>query len=338
MSYVESLYRWEASAANPTLIIEDGGYIVPGILGHRGDREKGFAPRVLGSVEQTTRGIMNIEEAVLGKGKPREPGDSLATLIDFPVMSLPNAGIKRRIEPPIIGRAVVRGLESLTGRLVPGSHVAVLGAGAIGMEVIRALKHGGCRIKVFDQDMGRRMELHHEAGVTLTDSAVEAVRNCQFIIGCSGRQSVTPSVIEAAMNGAYIVSASSETYEIDLDHLADRSLGTPEPLSITGPAIGAEQFAGSTYRIADRGVEKRIHLIANGIPVTFWGFPGMPPQFADLVMSLILMSAAELAVRNGPAAPPGHRYPSGILETSFDQLVKDYRVEEAYLEMYHRAV
>ena len=44
--------------------------------------------------------------------------------------------------------------------------------------------------------------------------------------------------------------------------------------------------------------DKKIHVLANGYPINFWGFESMPEEASDLIMSLIILSSAELALGN----------------------------------------
>ncbi|MFN8765188.1 MAG: NAD(P)-dependent oxidoreductase [Pirellulaceae bacterium] len=333
--YLDKMKATGWDSHRPILVIEDGGYIAPEILRRQQQQEfEKSAPRVVGFVEQTRRGIMNVEDVILQPGAARAAGDPCSTKVPFPLLSLPGAKIKLEIEPPIIGRGAVRGLELLTGRLVPGARVAVLGAGAIGLKVIEQLLGLNCRVRVYDQDETRRLNLHHIGGIELSGSSVEAVRNADFIIGCSGRQSINAEVIEAAKHGAYLVSASSETYEIDSDYLRRRSSSCdPLGMPMAIPA-GTQSLAGYTYSIRDRNVQKELHLIADGIPVTFWGFSGMPCQFADLVMTLILLASGELAHKNRPGQGKNQIYENGILDGAIDSIVANYGVPATYLRMF----
>jgi S-adenosylhomocysteine hydrolase len=333
--YLDKMKAAGWDSHQPLLVIEDGGYIAPEILKRVQQQEFVHStPRIVGFVEQTRRGIMNVEDVIMPPGVARTAGDPCSAKVPFPLLSLPGAKIKREIEPPIIGRGVVRGLELLTGRLVPGARVAVLGAGAIGMKVIEQLLGLNCRVCVYDQDETRRLHLHHLGGIELAGSNVEAVRNADFIIGCSGRQSINKDVIETAKHGAYLVSASSETYEIDSDYLRLRSSScNPLGMPMAIPA-GTQSLAGYTYSIRDKNAQKELHLIADGIPVTFWGFSGMPCQFADLVMTLILLASAELAHKNRPEQGRNQVYENGILDGAIDSIVANYGVPAMYLRMF----
>jgi S-adenosylhomocysteine hydrolase len=333
--YLDKMKAAGWDSHQPLLVIEDGGYIAPEILNRVQQQEfVHSAPCIVGFVEQTRRGIMNVEDVIMPPGVARTSGDPCSAKVPFPLLSLPGAKIKLEIEPPIIGRGVVRGLELLTGRLVPGARVAVLGAGAIGLKVIEQLLGLNCRVCAYDQDETRRLNLHHLGGIELADSNVAAVRNADFIIGCSGRQSINAEVIETAKHGAYLVSASSETYEIDSDYLRRRSSScNPLGMPMAIPA-GTQSLAGYTYSIRDKNAQKELHLIADGIPVTFWGFSGMPCQFADLVMTLILLASADLAHKNRPGQGRNQVYENGILDGAIDSIVANYGVPAMYLRMF----
>jgi hypothetical protein len=59
----------------------------------------------------------------------------------------------------------------------------------------------------------------------------------------------------------------------------------------------------------------------------------MPHQGGDLIMSVILIAAADLAARNG--APGGARaYGNRIERHAVDDLGKEYEIEAEYLRQY----
>jgi hypothetical protein len=318
--------------SQPLLLVEDGGYIYPAL--HR--KSPGAASRVIGAVEQTTRGRTNL---ALALGLP--PGQAaterkLERALRFPVISVPDCRLKALIEPPLIARAVVEHLRSLTGRLRPGVPAAVLGGGAIGAGLVEELLKARVRVVAYDPAPETRLVLA-EKGVTLASSPAEAVRGALFVIGASGRRSVTPDVIANLAHDTFLVSASSERHEIDADYLRAVALATaPLPL-LTGVPAGTQARAGTTYRLPGRGAGGRdIHLIADGYPVNFWGFDSLPEPHADLVMSLVLLGAAALGAWNH--AGRRHRreaFRPGWNRTAINQLVARSGLVEEFIRLHH---
>jgi S-adenosylhomocysteine hydrolase len=209
--------------------------------------------------------------------------------------------------------------------------VALFGLGTIGMEVYARLRDLGALVAGYDLDDSRRTEFRMKGG-ELFASPADAVRGKKLVIGCSGRQSITKDVIANLDHGAYVASGSSDLVEIDRDYLEDRK--------ITSLRLGigdrdwepARLWAGTRYTLPGKPV-KEITLMADGFPVTFWGFAGMPHQGGDLIMSVILIAAADLAARNG--APGGARaYGNRIERHAVDDLGKEYEIEAEYLRQY----
>jgi S-adenosylhomocysteine hydrolase len=314
-------------SGRPRLLIEDGGLIYP--AAHTGKRRPGG--RVVGAVEQTTRGRTNLLHALKQRGHG-DPERGLSRL-KFPILSVPDCRLKGVIEPPLIARMVVNNLQALTGLLNPGVKVAVLGGGAIGQGIIEELRRVNARVVVFDPRPETRLVLA-ERGVALASSAIEAVRGAAFVIGASGARSITPDVLTNLDHNTFLASTSSMNYEIALDYLAAAAVEQHVLPVLTGVPAGTEGWAGTTFRLPGRGGLRDIHVLADGYPLNFHGFQGLPDPHADLVMLLVLLGAAALGARNHPQRlqqpfkPAWHR-------TAIDELVKDSGLVEEFLRIYH---
>jgi adenosylhomocysteinase len=285
------------------LLVEDGGFIVPAIL----KKHKSLASRVIGAVEQTTRGIWNIQEIL------KESGDTLS----YPVLSIPMSLLKREFEPQYVGRAVVRNIQALVSGTLSGSSVALLGFGTIGQAIADSLKSENAKIvAVYDKDSTKMLRAQ-QMGLTWVDSAAQAVRDAKFVIGCSGNRSIDSSVIAELRHDAHLVSASSERYEIDVEEL-ERRASRHEEFRLQNRAVGTDY-------ILDPG-KRCIHLLADGYPINFWGMNSMPDEASDLIMTLIFLAVAELATDVA--------FPPGIQNQAINEIAERHKVARKFLEVY----
>lgn len=314
----------------PWIIVEDGGYLTPKL--HQ--RKSRLLAGVIGAVEQTTKGLRKTEDWGNLAGGPGAARRDCEGLLQFPLLSIPDSRIKLKVEPPLIGQQVVHCVQALTTALsFQGLRVALLGLGTIGMEVFQRLHSLGALVTGYDTDVSRVTEFRMKGGNSVA-SAAEAVRGKRLVIGCSGRLSITSDVIANLDHGAWVASASSDLVEIDLGYL--------ESISNRHMRIGIQDqrwepgrlWAGTRHVLAGSPA-KEINLLADGYPVTFWGFPGMPHQGGDLIMSVILVAAAALAARNGPpAGDPGSRYAPRICRQAVDDLGREFDLQAQYLRLY----
>lgn len=308
LSEVRNLLRQLAEAPadrrDRILVLEDGGFVAPAL--HRDHPV--LLECTLGVVEQTTRGIMNLQELHENSGQP----------IKLPVLSVAGSELKGRFEPPYIGKAVVQNIERLAPHLgLSGRKAAVLGCGTIGREVLSWLRKNRAEVRAFDTNASTRLAVQQE-GYPLADTAQQAVEGRSLVIGCSGKRSVDSAVIAALAHGCYIVSASSEQYEIDVEELT-RQASNNEELRLSG------RLVGTTYILPPNN--RQVHLLANGYPINFWGMNSMPEQASDLIMSLLFLAAVELSRGSYPTA--------GVNADAINEIADKHKVAQKFLE-FHR--
>jgi len=300
---LEELASDPALGSLQILLVEDGGFIVPAIL----EKHKRLASRVVGAVEQTTRGIWNIQE-ILKKN---------VNTLSYPVLSIPMSQLKREFEPQYVGRAVVRNIQALVGGTLTGSSVTLLGFGTIGQAIADSLKSEQAKIvAVYDKDSTKLLKAQ-QMGLAWVDSAAEAARDAKFVIGCSGNRSIDSTVIAELRHDAYLVSASSERYEIDVEELEKRASSHQE-FRIQNRAVGTDYFLDPGKRC--------IHLLADGYPINFWGMNSMPDEASDLVMTLIFLAVVDLTT--------DVVFPPGIQEQAINEIAERHKVARKFLEVY----
>jgi S-adenosylhomocysteine hydrolase len=293
------------------LVIEDGGHVVPLIL-----QDTSLTNRTIGCIEQTTRGIWHIEDAIKAGGGS----------ISFPVLSVPHSECKQKFEPRQIADGVVQTLQNILDWRCPRNMtVAVLGCGTIGSHLVSTLSERGVNVKVFDPDPLKRL-IARNSCADVTHSPEEAAKNADIILGASGKCSINSSVLRSVKHGVTVGSVSSEMVEIELDYLK-RAASRTEPLKFWTGHINESEARKIGTRYYLRPHDKAIDVLADGMPINFLGFGGMSAQAADLIMSMLLLGAIEVASGNFSDQ-------FGILETAIDSLVRKHKLCELYLQMW----
>jgi len=294
------LKQLESEEANDVIVIEDGGHIVPKL--HKDF--KSLADCTLGAVEQTTKGIRNDEKI-----------DKLL----FPVISIPGCKLKDTFEPPHVARAVVNNIQKLLpNKNFSGRKALVIGFGRIGRQIALHLRDTlKMQVSIYDLDKDKLVEAQ-QYGFDTKENLEIAVKGKFLIVGATGETTIRRSEILAMEHNVYLISASSEQWEFCIPELEALSSDKVD-LNINGEKIGTR------YKI--RNTEKYVNLIADGYPVNFWKMESMPNEVSDLIMSLIFISAIEIAVNRS--------LPSQINYDIINKLAERYELSKIYLE-YHK--
>ena len=295
----DALKQLDFGRARNVIIIEDGGVIVPKL--HK--EFKKIAELTLGAVEQTTRGIYNdqqIEEYL------------------FPIISIPGSQLKATFEPPHVARAVINNIQ----RLLPdknfsGVNALVVGYGNIGEQIALQLRDNlRMKVSVHDSDYAKLIKAQ-QYGFNIQKELRDAVKGKLLIVGATGESAIGRSEILAMEHNVYLVSASSEQWEFCISEL--------NALSSEKSALHKDAGRiGMRYKI--RNTEKQVNLIADGHPINFWQIESMPNEVSDLIMSLIFISAIEIAT--------GIFLPQGINYAVVNELAERQGLSKIYLE-YH---
>ena len=297
----------------PILIVEDGGYFSPKLH----TLHPSLLRHVVGIVEQTSRGRDNLLEAV---------GND-ASRIAAPVVSIPDSKLKQRFEPAHVANGILLALQNLIPTALGQLKISLLGYGVIGEAVAAGLVRAGADLTVFDPKfLTDPASLY--APFTVANSAVAAAAGRNVIIGASGRESISRAVIDAASDGTYLVSASSEKREIDTTYLQE--IATAQEILRHKHFFcegGNERVPkGTTYRVLPDNRE--LYLLHDGQPINFLGFGGMEDKEADLILSLMFVAAAEIALGNFANQP-------GLLTTAVDNLDTKHGIGATFIG-FHR--
>lgn len=303
--YLKQLAESSPERIRKMLIVEDGGFFVPAI--HREFFQ--LIPYVIGAVEQTTRGIRNAENWEKEKDENK---------LQFPIIPVAKCKLKGEFESPYIARAVLDNIKRMLPEIaLNGKTAALFGCGTIGREIAMWLSKNGTNVSIFELSPENSLWVQQN-GFTLAESPGQAAQNKNFVIGASGNESINSQVIASLSHGTYLVSASSELYEIDIDELQRQQITTQELKNDSDDIIGTDFELPPNNRV--------VHVLANGYPINFWGFESMPEEASDLILSLILLCSAEVAL--GSYSAPG------IEPDIANQIAGKYKVAEKFLELH----
>lgn len=176
------LSRVDLSVFNTIIIIDDGGQLLT--LSMKFFKK---SKNIIG-IEQTTSGYEKIK----------------ITSLPFSVINVARSQAKLIYESPMIADIVI---EKILKRLKFFRKILIMGGGAIGSSIYRALKNT-YEVQVYDKKGGIDLENHLQAA--------------DMIIGCTGETSISFSKYKYLKEGCVLVSASSSDREFDAVHIRRR--------------------------------------------------------------------------------------------------------------------
>lgn len=296
----EVLKQLNSEQTKEMIVIEDGGHIVPKL--HKDF--KSLAKVTLGAVEQTTKGIRN---------------DAQIKKLRFPVISIPGSDLKDTFEPHHVARAVVNNIQNLLPDInFSGRKALTIGFGHVGKKIALQLRDTlKMQVSIHDLDSNKLVEAQ-QCGFGTEENLAACLERKLLVVGATGETTVRRSEILAMEHNVYLVSASSEQWEFCVPEL-EALCSEKVDLFINGRKIGTR------YKI--RKTEKYVNLIADGYPINFWKMESMPNEVSDLIMSLMFVSALEIAKNRHLRAK--------INYDTVNKLAGQYELSKIYLE-YHK--
>jgi S-adenosylhomocysteine hydrolase len=269
-------------------------------------------PRLIGAIEQTTKGVRRCRAAIAKFRKPH--------------LNLPDSKFKQRFEPDHVARAAAESIERLLAghAQLDQMSVAVIGAaGTIGARIAEALAPNVHEIVTYDCNEPRDFRLRAFAKFKVAGSAREAVAGRDLVIGCTGECALRGADIGALKDGAILASTGSERTEFPvalLEHLSERA----EPFRPSPANTIAGLPHGTIYTLRPRG--KSVILLNDGEPVNFSHLAPPEPAVFDLVMATILAGSIELALGRYSGR-------AGFLDV-FDSIVERHQLDELFLALH----
>jgi S-adenosylhomocysteine hydrolase len=267
------------------LVLDDGSYLLEALASLRHRR----CPDVA-IVEQTTRGLIKIEENAALESRSRE----------LPIVNVARSAPKSTLEPPFIGIAVTEALERRLGSAVRAGaddRCLVLGYGAIGQQVAtfatRVLGFSRRRVCVFDA-VPARMRQANADGFSLWER--KQPLRFKVVIGCSGRASFTVGDYVFLEDGAFLASASSGTVELSRQNFIELADSNPDD-DIWIDRTGLDEsrvHSDLRFHFVDRDAT----FVNGGFPVNFDGRVNCVPAHYIQPTPTMMCAAAVQAVRS----------------------------------------
>lgn len=280
-----------ATAGKRSVVMDDGGYVLPTVLRELPHQAGHF----IGLVEQTTSGIRKLDGLTL----------------PIPLFSVAESDMKGLIESYGIADAAIRNtLRLLPDEKFEGQAALVLGFGRIGSEVARVLKARRMRVAVFDADITRLVGAHEEG--FLTGRSLEdlvASHQPRLVVGCAGRGSFGLAQARLLPARAFLVSTTSRDYEFALNELRAGSRAT-----------GDRGVVGTSYQLAD-GPE--VLVLGHGMPINFHYAESLSNRYVDLVLAGLAVGAVSLA-EGDERLRPGHNLAATNAILAESGIVDDY--------------
>jgi S-adenosylhomocysteine hydrolase len=265
------------------LVLDDGSYMLEALACIR------QRPPSVAIVEQTTRGLIKIEESAALDACSRE----------FPIVNVARCEPKATLEPPFIGVAVCDALRRGLGTLLhlgPRDRCLVLGYGAIGRQVA-SFAHTiqgfpRARVHVHDKDP-ERMRRAVADGFTAWTPQDRSVR-FTLVIGCSGRASFRVGDHVLLEDGAFLASATSGTVELSREDFIELADASPED-DIWIVREGLDEFAvHSDLRF--HFVDREATFVNGGFPVNFDGRVNcVPAHYIQPTPTMMCAAAVQAA-------------------------------------------
>ena len=261
-----------ATTWQPTLIIDDGGYILPVLV----EQFEAFLGLFHGAVEQTSSGIWAIRPYL--------------HRIRMPVFSVAESDLKSTVEAQ---GAAMAGIANLR-RLLPqekfdGRRALVVGFGQIGKALADYLRRLNMGVSVADNDPSKATAAR-QLGFEVFSSVKDALSKIHFryVYSCAGPCAVSGEALSVIRRNCYLVSLTSRDYAFDKEWLASE--------------CDSRQYGniGSVYSRTMAGSDVDLFLVADGFPINFHFAESMPNQQSDLIMASLLVGAITLAKADPP--------------------------------------
>ncbi|CAN1527921.1 SAM1 S-adenosylhomocysteine hydrolase [Rhabdaerophilaceae bacterium] len=293
-----SFLERQVAAGRRIIVCDDGGY-GNALLA----RNPAFLQHVIGAVEQTTRGVWQIEQMA---DAPRHA-----------VLALSHSELKKKFECGTVGEKVLNALEAHRGQPVRGAIVSVLGAaGTIGAAVASEAVGRGARVVAFDPaPKSPYWALVEHERMRIVDAKSDALSEADVVVGATGNSVLSAKDLRKLKDGVLLASASSGTYEFPLD-LLDQLAVDSTPYH----AAGFDAPNGITYCMP---WGRSITVLDGGRPINLGIASGSEAGCFDLIMALILTGLAELAAGNYAGC-------AGILDV-FDDIAARHRLPDLYM-------
>ncbi len=268
----------------PTITVDDGGDLIFRIHQHRPE----LLSSIVGGCEETTTGVHRL----------RRMADDDA--LRYPVFAVNDTPMKRMFDNVHgTGEASLASMAMTTNLAWAGKTVVVAGFGYCGRGIAKKASGQNARVIVTEVDPRAALRAHME-GYEVMPMAEAAEEGEVFITTTGNRDVIVDEHFDRMSDGAVLANAGHFDVEIDVDALAERSVGRfPARDGVTG------------YELADGRV---LYVLAEGrlvnlaTPISL----GHPIEVMDQSFGVQAVAVRELA-GNAEAYDPGvHAVPDAL--------------------------
>jgi len=272
-AHIERILDW-----GPDLLLDNGADLIAGTV------ERGL--HVTAATEETTSGANRLKS-------------ELSARVPFPVVVIDDSPLKRLIENTYgVGPTVVEGFMRATNLLVAATTFCVVGYGACGRGVARALRADGATVLVVDRDPIKALEAAFD-GMRVHDLQ-RALPEADVVITVTGTTGVIGAPELALLRDGALLANAGHFSEIDLaalgpgerltDHVSQhgriRLLGRGEMLNLTAAT-------GNQIQVMDLGFALQAHSLRALArdPGRFKAGPQPVPTDVDDVVARAMLAA-----------------------------------------------
>jgi adenosylhomocysteinase len=261
-AHIERILDW-----GPDLLLDNGADLIAGTA------ERGLP--VTAATEETTSGANRLKS-------------ELSAQVPFPVVVIDDSPLKRLIENTYgVGPTVVEGFMRATNLLVAATTFCVVGYGACGRGVARALRADGATVLVVDRDPIKALEAAFD-GMRVYDLH-RALPDADVVITVTGTTGVIGAPEIALLRDGALLANAGHFSEID-----QAALGPGERL---------------TEHVSQHG---RVRLLGRGEMLNLTAATGNQIQVMDLGFALQAHSLRELARDPGRFRPGPQPVPPAV--------------------------
>jgi adenosylhomocysteinase len=254
-------------AHEPQIVIDDGCTLTAAL--HE-NHEQALAA-LIGGTEDTAIGVARLRVAA------RE------NQLDFPVVAVGEAVTKQLFENRYgTGQGILDALLRVTGILVAGLNVVVIGYGSCGRGIAQRARGLGASVSVAEVDPVRAVEAVME-GYRVLSLAEAAVFGDVFITATGNKNVINREHLDKFKNGAMLCNAGHSNIEIDSEALAQAAFSRRHTRDFV------EEFAMRDGR--------RLYLLGDGRLINLNATEGQPPSVMDIALANHAL-AAEYLVKN----------------------------------------
>lgn len=281
----------------PTIIIDDGGYVLPRLH----DSFEPFLNLFKGTVEQTKSGIWKL--------RPFDEDHRM------PIFSVAESELKATVEAQGVAQAALTSLR----RLLPaekfdGRRAIVVGFGTIGEALAELLRRQNVDVRIVDSSPSRLVAARERGFQVGEDLAILITEIApRYVFSCAQPGAVGAAAFACIEKDCILASLTSRDVAFDKEALAE--LYEPSPFG----------SVGTVYK--RNSPPCRILLVADGFPVNFHFAESMPNQQSDLVMASLLTGAITLACAD-PEWPPGNDAERANAILNQGSLLQDFLILE----------